>query len=262
MENRFTEVMSQRTNTELINVLTSKRTEYEPEALTAAETELAKRNLTIVKAANLIGIETIDQIYSNFHATYQHNPDFILEFYTQHSIFFYNVQVFKTEEDLKLYIELIWQYLNALYKKSRYNDTIDNADKFQAIIDNEIHRLKAIHLKNDWYYGILLLKAMAHNQLSDFKTATLLFKNLMQVDPKNDTYIKWFAYSQNGQRLWLVNTINIVCMLLIIIETFLKSYISNHYVRQTLLFVGTLGLMANWGYDYYIKRNFRKQKKE
>lgn len=207
-----------------------------------------------------MGINTIDIIYSDFRATNQAKPDYILDFFALHSIYFNNTNTFKDKEELRLYIELAWQYINAHYNKNHYNDTIDAVDKYQPIIDVEIDRLKASELKNEWYISMSFLKAMASYQLCDYKTATPIFKNLMQNAPKDDRYKKWFVYSQHGQRLWIANTMMIICGLLIAINIFFKSYITNYYLRQTIGSVGVLGLIAIWGYDYYIKRNFRKSK--
>ena len=49
MENRFTEVMAQRTDVDLMGIVTKQRSEYNPEALLAAEFELSKRNLTVAQ---------------------------------------------------------------------------------------------------------------------------------------------------------------------------------------------------------------------
>ena len=46
MANQFTEQMSKRTNAELIKIVNEQRNDYQPEAVTAAEEELTKRNLS------------------------------------------------------------------------------------------------------------------------------------------------------------------------------------------------------------------------
>jgi hypothetical protein len=45
-ENKFTEVMSVRTDAELIKILIEHRNDYQPEAIEAAEIEFKKRNLS------------------------------------------------------------------------------------------------------------------------------------------------------------------------------------------------------------------------
>jgi len=46
MTNQFTEQMSKRTNAELLKILNEQHNDYQPEAISAAEAELARRNLT------------------------------------------------------------------------------------------------------------------------------------------------------------------------------------------------------------------------
>jgi hypothetical protein len=46
MSNKFAKVMAERTDAELIHIITISREDYLPEALLAAENELEKRNLS------------------------------------------------------------------------------------------------------------------------------------------------------------------------------------------------------------------------
>ena len=45
MENKFNEIMSQRTDEELIKIVTVERERYNPITIEAAETEIKKRNI-------------------------------------------------------------------------------------------------------------------------------------------------------------------------------------------------------------------------
>ena len=45
MENEFAKVMSERTDAELIKVVTAERDKYNPKGIEAAELEVAKRNI-------------------------------------------------------------------------------------------------------------------------------------------------------------------------------------------------------------------------
>src|SRR5262245_31964092 len=49
MENDFTTIMSQRTDEELIRIVTIDRDGYQPQALLAAEAEISKRNIDTSK---------------------------------------------------------------------------------------------------------------------------------------------------------------------------------------------------------------------
>jgi phosphomevalonate kinase len=46
MENNFSEVMEQRSDAELLKIVNEQRNDYQPQAVLAAEKELAKRNLS------------------------------------------------------------------------------------------------------------------------------------------------------------------------------------------------------------------------
>ena len=46
MENKFAEAMSKRSDSELLEIVTKLRNDYQPEAVEAAEIEIKKRNLS------------------------------------------------------------------------------------------------------------------------------------------------------------------------------------------------------------------------
>lgn len=204
----------------------------------------------------------IEKIYDDFRADFENKPDFVIDFYSKNSLVLSNIKTFKNKEELQLFIEIIWQYLNAIYQKGRFNDTVDIADKNLLLIDNEINRLSANCLKDDWYNGVLHFKGMATYRLGDYKTSTSIYRYLCSVDPKNDSYKNWLNYSFYGQKIWLVNTINIVCGLLIVVYFFAKEYIELFEIRISILSIGFLGLMGNWAYEYFIKRSFRRTTKQ
>jgi hypothetical protein len=52
MENRFAEAMALRSDAELVDILTKKRDDYQPDAVAAAEIELARRKLTTKQVAD------------------------------------------------------------------------------------------------------------------------------------------------------------------------------------------------------------------
>jgi hypothetical protein len=200
----------------------------------------------------------IENIYSDFRTNYVDKPDFAINFYEKNAIYFNNIKQFRDNEELRLYIEMISNYANAVYQKDRCNLAIDIVDKQQLFIDNEIRRLNADDLKDAWYFSLQFVKGMASYNLKDYKTATPIFKKLVEFDNQNDRYKSWLTYSQHGLKLWLVKTINIVCGGLILTEMIFKSQIQNYYARQTLLVIGLLGLLANGAYEYYLKRNHRR----
>ncbi len=206
-------------------------------------------------------MSNIEKIYNDFRENFENNSDFVIDFYTKNSVLLNNIKSFKNKEELQLFIEITWQYLNAIYGKDRFNEAIDFADRNLTLIDSEISKLDANEVKDDWYNGILLFKGMSSYRLRDYKTSTPIFKYLVNSDPKNDNFKNWLNYSSYGQKYWLVNTINIVCGLMVAGEILFRDYIESFELRIFILGLGMLGLLGNWGYEYYIKRSFRKVNK-
>jgi hypothetical protein len=200
----------------------------------------------------------IEKIYDDFRTDFENKPEFVIDFYTKNILFFNNIKTFNNKEELRLFIEITWQYLYAIYQKDRFNDTVDNANRNLQLIDNEINRLNASDLKDDWYNGVLNFKGMASYRLRDYKASTPIYKYLTSADPKNDNFKNWLNYSSYGQKIWLVNTINIVCGLLMVIYFFGEDYIKIFEIRISILAIGFFGLVGNWAYEYYIKRSFRR----
>lgn len=201
---------------------------------------------------------SIEKIYNDLRADFENSPDYVIGFYAKNTLFLNNIKTFTDTEELRLFIEIIWQYLNAVYQKDRFNETVDFADKNLKLIDSEVIRLNADGLKDDWYNGILHFKGMASYRLHDYKTSTLIYKYLTTADPKNDNFKNWLNYAAYEQRLWLVNTINIICGFLIVLEILFKEQIESFNISISILGIGLLGLLVNWSYEYYIKRSFRR----
>ena len=61
MENKFNEVMSQRTDEELIKILTVDRERYNPIAIEAAESEIKKRNIDTNKFEEIKKVSSIEK---------------------------------------------------------------------------------------------------------------------------------------------------------------------------------------------------------
>jgi hypothetical protein len=203
----------------------------------------------------------LEKLYDDFRINFENNPDFVIDFYSNNILLLNNINYFKDKEELRLFIEITWQYLNALYQKDRFNDTVDNANKNLLLIDSEMSRLNTNDLKDDWYNGILHFKGMATYRLKDYKTSTPIYKYLTTADPKNDSFKNWLNYSSYGQKIWLVNTINLVCGLFVLFYFLAKEYIEVFEIRISILGIGILGLIGNWSYEYYIKRSFRRTTK-
>jgi hypothetical protein len=205
-----------------------------------------------------MGTNSIQILYSDYRTATEYSPDYTLDFFSKNALRFNNIIRFQNSDELNLYIELTWQYVNALFVKDRYNVTIDQSKKHLEIIDEEMERLNINSINNDWYYGILLLKGMATYRLRDYKTSTLIFKRLMEVDPQNDNYKNWYNFSRYGQRMWISRTITILCCALLLFEIFFKKYIPSFLVGISLDGLALTGIIGTLVYDHFIKRSFRR----
>jgi len=197
-------------------------------------------------------------LYNDFRTDFENSPDFVIDFYTKNIVFFNNISAFKDKDDLKYFIEMTCKYIEAIYLKDRYNQALDLIDKYLPFIDNELSRLNATELKDSWYQSFDFVKATSLYKLKAYQQASPIFKKLTNIDPENDNYKSWLRYSVYGQRLWFTNLINVVAGLFIVSNIFFESYISNYYVRQSLLGIGLLLLIGNGLYEYFIKRSFRR----
>jgi len=202
-------------------------------------------------------MSTIETIYNSFRGIKQHSIDHTINFFETSPISLSEFKSFKERKDLKFFIELTWQYTNALFQKHHYNETIDKIILYFPIIENEIERLGDNTLKDNWYYGILFFQGMASHNLHDFKTATPIFKQLLLQDPKNDNYKDWYNSSLYGKRMRISKSIMIVCLTLFAIAILFHKYFPFN-VKMSLEGIALLGLMATTIYDYYTKRSRRK----
>ena len=155
---------------------------------------------------------------------------------------------------------MISHYVNAILKKEHYNDAIDEVVKTLPFINKEIERLSANDLKDGFYYSILYSSGMSNYNLREYKIATPIFKELVTYDSKNDNYKKWFAYSKLGERLLIARALNILFCAMLLLDIFIgKKYLSPSE-REVLDGTAFIGIMSIVGYDYYVKRSYRKPK--
>jgi tetratricopeptide (TPR) repeat protein len=202
----------------------------------------------------------IEILYNSYRNAKQFSPEYSIDFFETNPVNLSSFKSFNVKEDVKIYTELIWQYINALYLKNRYNETIDKAISYFSVVEKEIEKFDDETLKDRWYYGILFFKGMASYNLGDYKTATPIFKSLTVQDPKNENYKRFLSYSLYGQRMWISKTIVVICGLLLLIEIFFKQLITSiaRLILDGIAFTALVGTMI---YDYYIKRNRRKSKR-
>ena len=205
---------------------------------------------------------TIANIYNEYKITHKEGPSFTIDFYDNNLIFLNNITSFQDIEELRLYIELLWQYLNAKYAKCHYKDVVATVTIKRPLIDSEIMRLNSDKLKDDWYYGIIFFGGMSSYNLKDYKIATPLFKELVNHDNKSDRYKNWLNYSIAGEPGWITNSVYVSSLLLMGIQILLDKFYTPFAFNGSLLNLGVLGLVSAGLYDFYNKYRFRKTKEK
>ncbi len=201
---------------------------------------------------------SLSDLYSQFYQEFVNEPDFFISFHNKNSILFNNYRSFANADEVKQFMEMTCYYIGALYRKDRYHDTISEADKYLIFIDSGIAEYNAIELKDDWYYNFIYFKAMAYYCLDEFKTALKLFNQLVTYDPKNDNYAKWLKYSRYRTKQWMINSVWILCGLLIIFDLFFSSYVKTGIIRTAIPIVALTAFAINSFAEYITKRNFKK----
>jgi hypothetical protein len=204
--------------------------------------------------------KSIQEIYFSFKEIAYDSPERAIDFFKDNLIFFKNLQSLFDEDELYFYMELTWKYLNSCYNKGQYNDTVTGVNSSLQFINSEATRLKIGIDKNDWFNGLLFLKAMACYKLKDYNSSTALLKKLSEKDRNNDSYKEWLNYSVYGKRHSIITAINISCILLFAIKFAFESQISNYYLSQTLSCIALLGIISTSAYECYIKRSLKRTK--
>lgn len=208
-------------------------------------------------------LNSIENIYNEYrNNAYKNNPDFTIDFYNNNSILLNNIKTFQNIEQLKLYVKLLWHYINAKFTKCHYKDIIELVDSKRPFIDNEIFRLGNIKIKDDWYYGLIFFSGMSSYHLNDFKMATPIFKELVNYDSKNDRYRIWLNYSKYGQRKWISWIIHIICVCTLAIVIFFDDFIPSTALKLWIVGLALFGLILSFGIDIYIKFSLRRSERK
>ena len=197
-------------------------------------------------------------IYTDFRAKFIAEPDYSIDFYSNHAILLNNITQLKDENELRMYIQINYKYLEALNKKHRYNKTIEHAETAIHFIDREIERLNAPDVKNDWYYKFYFEKAVAYYRLNDYTKSTELFKFLVNIDPQDDLYKLWLLYSNHEKKRWLIYSGSIIAPILFVAYLILKPYMSIP-IRGYWLIINFIFLIGPVIYDYLVRRSFKNK---
>ena len=202
---------------------------------------------------------TIESLYQDYRSNYQDKSEYFIDFYTSNALFFNNIPAFKDVEALRMYMQITCRYVNALCNKGRYNECIETCDKNLGVIDNEILRLNAEEVKNDWYFTILFAKGVSCYYLNDYKTSKSIFKTLISYDSKNELYQKWLKYAKHNQRGRYAIVGAVTGAIIMVTSIIFKNEIPYLY-RQSINITLFILAIAAGTYDFYIRRSMRRSK--
>lgn len=141
-------------------------------------------------------MKSIEEIYYDFKAKYNPTPDVIINVFSENSILLNNKNSFSNVRELKFFIEIICNYISALYEKGYWNKSLQEVEKFKPLIDTEIKKFDAENIKDNWYYGLDFIKGMALYNLKNYNAATKIFEKLVSIDSKNDRFKSWLNHSR------------------------------------------------------------------
>ncbi len=74
-------------------------------------------------------MNTISSIYYKLLGNYYDNPEFIIDYWDKNSILLNNISIFNNTDELSQYLEIFYQYINALHKKGQFNNSLTKIPK-------------------------------------------------------------------------------------------------------------------------------------
>lgn len=199
---------------------------------------------------------TIRTLYKDFKSAENFTRNYAIDFFSKNRIPTTGIETFDDQE-LKFYVELVWYYLDVLFQKGRYNETVDESIKYLSVIDSQFGRLESDSDDYFYYYGILFLKGMGTYRLHDFRKSTPIFKKLVEYDPKNENYKMWLTFSKSLERIRICKIITILTLILFLSEILLDKFIPP-VIDILLLSLALIGFIGATIYDYYLNRSMRK----
>ncbi len=188
-------------------------------------------------------------IYNDLISDYDDNEAFLMESYKKNSLFFNNIQSFKDQEELALFIEITLHYTYAFFEKGCFFETVELAKKKLNLINSEITRLNANELKDLSYYSILYLIGLASYRLKNYKSAIFNFSQLTKIYPENENYKQRLNKATFEHKSSLIHTFTIAIALALIVNLFVGEY----FVLKTRILIKISGLIFLLGLMAYLR---------
>jgi tetratricopeptide (TPR) repeat protein len=200
----------------------------------------------------------IEEINQNYLAAQDFSAEFTIGFFERNNTIFKNITTLEDENELKIYIRMVWRLLNAFYERENLNEIVDLATKYLKIIDHEMGRLNLTWTADDLYCRLILFKGMALYNLRKYKYSTAIFERLLADDPRNENYKNWLRHSKYAERIRISKTIRVVSIVSFLLEIFLEGYISSLAVQSVIVSIISCAYFSSLIYDIYSKRKFKR----
>ena len=198
----------------------------------------------------------LNNLYRKFINDFQPDPDYVIEFFRNNSVIINNLKEFTSKEDLESFMEIYYQYLNALVEKGRYNDTVDSFQRIIPSIESSIDEFKLERARFNYYRWAVYKKAEACYQLRDYSSALVAFKQLYIYEPQSDSLKLWIEYSKAGKRMLYINILWVIGATGLGIDIIGKGKISDN-LRLLIFALGISSIITAFILDTIIKRNRR-----
>lgn len=198
----------------------------------------------------------LNNLYRKFINDFQPDPDYVIEFFRNNSVIINNLKEFTSKEDLESFMEIYYQYLNALVEKGRYNDTVDSFQRIIPSIESSIDEFKLVRARFNYYRWAVYKKAEACYQLRDYSSALVAFKQLYIYEPQSDSLKLWIEYSKAGKRMLYINILWVIGATGLGIDIIGKGKISDN-LRLLIFALGISSIITAFILDTIIKRNRR-----
>lgn len=202
-------------------------------------------------------------LYNDFIAGDEsYSPEYILRFFESNAVIFNNIHAGKFEDKIELgfYVELVAEYIRALYEKGRFNEAVDASIFHLEIIESESRTLGLDPGKHPMYVGSLFFLASSYNSLRAYRKAWSTFKLLSSLDPANENFRICLSASRYAMKQWASRIAMIGCVLVPLVSMALEGNTLPKGSVDGIIIWSYVVLLAVLAFDHYARRSFRKKR--
>ncbi len=188
----------------------------------------------------------MESVYSRFKNGYSESPDYGIDFYKAHTVFFTNTTQFEDEQELLMFVEVYYQCVRAFVLNRQYKNALAVFELI-PVIEAAIDKFKIDRSRFTFYKLLLFQQAKSLSYLRDYKNALRLFNQLLKYDPGDDIFKLWVEHCKLG-RMKTANIIFLITLALVIAALQYVKYMQYHQLKfilfafEIILFVTNISL--------------------